>query len=117
MVFHSLGVVMVEIPEWRALKTLVRKFVDVTSDGMDVPLSALARVGPWLVQEKVRSGAVSFRMREVFRRAIERFFEDGVSGDIGTDSEEARGLLRGVVGELKRCYTSRGYSRAIPIKN
>ena len=53
MDLYSLGIVMVEIAEWCALKTLVRRFVDFTSDGMDVSLSALAGVGPWLVQEKV----------------------------------------------------------------
>lgn len=104
MDLYSLGVVMVEIAEWRALKTLVRKCVDVTSDGVDVPLSALAGVGPWLVREKVRSGAVSFRMGEVFGRAVERFLGDEVSGDVGADGEEAGRLLRGVVGELKRCF-------------
>lgn len=104
MDIYSLGVVMVEIAEWRALKTLVRKFVDITSDGVDIPLSALAGVGPWLVREKVGSGAVDFRMGEVFGRAVERFLGDGVSKDVGVDGKEPRELLRGFVEELKRCF-------------
>lgn len=103
MDLYSLGVVMVEIAEWRALKALVRKCVDVTSDMVDVPLSALAGVGPWLVRERVKNGAVSFRMGEVFARAVEKFLEDGVSREAGADGEEA-GVLRGVVGELKKCF-------------
>ena len=104
MDLHSLGVVMVEIAEWRALKTLVRKCVDVTKEGVDIPLNALAEIGPWLVREKVRSGAVSFRMGDVFGRAVERLLGDGGSGEISADGEGVGGLLQGVVEELKRCF-------------
>ncbi len=52
---YSLGTVMIEIAEWRPLKTVVRKCVDVTKEGVDVPLSAIAGFGPWLMREKAKS--------------------------------------------------------------
>ncbi|MCJ1470023.1 hypothetical protein MMC07_008668 [Pseudocyphellaria aurata] len=104
MDLYSLGVIMVEIAEWRALKTLIRKKVDVTREGVDVPLSAIAEIGPWLMQEKVRSGTVSFRMGKVFGRAVEKFLVGGIPEDGGPDGEEAGKLLRTVVGDLKRCF-------------
>ncbi|KAL4733650.1 prion-inhibition and propagation-domain-containing protein [Aspergillus similis] len=67
---YSLGMVLAEIAEWRPLKHIIRKHVDVTKREVDVPLSALAGIHTWFVRELVERGHVEFRMGDVYGRLI-----------------------------------------------
>ncbi|OJJ52073.1 hypothetical protein ASPSYDRAFT_717740 [Aspergillus sydowii CBS 593.65] len=67
---YSLGMVLAEIAEWRPLKHIVKKQVDVTNRLVDVPLSALAGIQAWFWRELVQRGQIEFRMGEVYGRFI-----------------------------------------------
>ncbi|KAJ5911151.1 uncharacterized protein N7473_000454 [Penicillium subrubescens] len=67
---YSLGMVLTEIAEWRSLKHIIKKHVDVTKSEIDVPLSALAGIHDWFVRELVERGQIEFRMGEVYGNAI-----------------------------------------------
>lgn len=101
MDLYSLGTVMIEIAEWRALRHVVRKCVDVTKPGADVPLDRIASVAPWLVKEKIESGVVRFRMGEVYSSAVAGCLGSGDSGnERGLDS---MAILRELVEGLGNC--------------
>ncbi|OJJ03030.1 hypothetical protein ASPVEDRAFT_72790 [Aspergillus versicolor CBS 583.65] len=67
---YSLGMVLAEIAEWRSLKHIVKKQVDVTNRLVDVPLSALAGIQAWFWRELVERGQIEFRMGEVYGRMV-----------------------------------------------
>ncbi|KAL4976596.1 prion-inhibition and propagation-domain-containing protein [Aspergillus desertorum] len=67
---YSLGMVLAEIAEWRPLKHIVRKHLDVTKREVDVSLSALAGIHAWFVREMVDRGHVDFRMGDVYGRLV-----------------------------------------------
>ncbi|KAL4993594.1 prion-inhibition and propagation-domain-containing protein [Aspergillus recurvatus] len=67
---YSLGMVLAEIAEWRPLKHIIRKHVDVTKREVDVPLSALAGIHTWFVREMVGRGHVDFRMGDMYGRLV-----------------------------------------------
>ena len=102
MDLYALGAVFIEIAEWRALKTLVHKCVDVTKPNVDVPLNELAGLGNWLVKEKVESGVVRFRMGEVFGRAVEGCLKDGAAQGVGGGNKASR-LLQDMARDMERC--------------
>ena len=66
MDLYSLAAVLVEIAEWRPLKHIIKKHVDVTKPGVDVYLEDLWGIQSWLVQEQVSNGHVHFRMGDVY---------------------------------------------------
>ncbi|OJJ45964.1 hypothetical protein ASPZODRAFT_17394 [Penicilliopsis zonata CBS 506.65] len=68
MDLYSLGAVLLEIAEWRPLKHIVRKHIDVADRECDVSLAALAATQDWLVREVVDRGLLEFRMGDVVGR-------------------------------------------------
>ncbi|KAL1860096.1 hypothetical protein Plec18167_004201 [Paecilomyces lecythidis] len=70
MDLYSLGTVLTEIAEWRPLKYIVKKHVDITKPNDDVSLFALAGTQDWLVRELVDSGQIKFRMGDIYGRGI-----------------------------------------------
>lgn len=102
MDLYSLGLIMLEISEWRPLKDLVSKHVDVTKQRVNVPLSKIQELGPWLVGKKVDSGRVEFRMGEVFGRAVARSLRACKAEGIPRPEEE-REILHENVRSLERC--------------
>ncbi|KAI0886548.1 prion-inhibition and propagation-domain-containing protein [Annulohypoxylon maeteangense] len=58
---YSLGTVMLEIAEWRALQYLVDGVVNVSAE--NVPLTQLAKVKPFLLDEGKKSGTSKLRYR------------------------------------------------------
>ncbi|EAW11632.1 uncharacterized protein ACLA_093310 [Aspergillus clavatus NRRL 1] len=77
MAHYSLGAVLVEIAEWRPLKHIVKKHIDVTRGEVDVSLAALAGIQGWLGCEPVERGQVAFRMGEVYGRAVSWLLMEG----------------------------------------
>lgn len=102
MDLYALGMVLIEVAEWRALKTLIRKFVDVTKPNVDVPLNQMAGLGNWLLKEKLESGVMQFRMGDVFGRAVEGCLREGGAQD-ATDGKKATQPLQDMVRKLDRC--------------
>ncbi|KAF7512912.1 hypothetical protein GJ744_012015 [Endocarpon pusillum] len=101
MDMYSLGAVMVEIAEWRPLKHIILKCVDVRNPAVNVPLSAIASVSQWLVREKVENGAARFRMGDVFGRALATCFK-GI-GAVGDSDDELLNLQQ-IVRDFERCF-------------
>ncbi|OTA54510.1 hypothetical protein K449DRAFT_389246 [Hypoxylon sp. EC38] len=58
---YSLGTVLLEIAEWRALRYLVDSVVDVGAE--NVPLSRVADVRPFLIKGKGKAGTSKLRYR------------------------------------------------------
>ncbi|PYH94511.1 hypothetical protein BO71DRAFT_228390 [Aspergillus ellipticus CBS 707.79] len=79
MDLYSLGTVLIEIAEWRPLKHIIKKHVDVGKTGIDVPLSALAGTQNWLLRELVDRGQVDFRMGDVYGGGVSGFLRSGVA--------------------------------------
>lgn len=105
MDLYSLGTVMIEIAEWRPLKHVVQKCVDVATKGVGVvSLEKIAEVGPWLIKEKVRNGVVDFRMGEFFGRVVGGFLggEGARPSDVDSNRTEIA-VLEEAVRNLKKC--------------
>jgi hypothetical protein len=114
MDLYSLGCVFIEIAEWRRLKSLVVKYVDIGRKEADVSVERIAGIRDWLRENKVENGAVGFRMGERFERVVNKLIGvDDASGvgdndrpDDDSSSEtvgEKMGMLQEVVRELQRC--------------
>ncbi|KAI1413516.1 prion-inhibition and propagation-domain-containing protein [Hypoxylon sp. FL1857] len=58
---YSLGTMLLEIAEWRALRYLIDSVVDVTAE--NVPLSRLAEVKPFLIKGGGKAGTSKLRYR------------------------------------------------------
>jgi hypothetical protein len=58
---YSLGTVMLEIAEWRALRYIVDSIVDVSAE--NVPLSKLAEVQPFLLSGRGKGGTSKLRAK------------------------------------------------------
>ncbi|MCJ1231358.1 hypothetical protein MMC12_008035 [Toensbergia leucococca] len=100
MDIYSLGTIMVEIAEWRALKVVVRRQVDVSKTNVNVPLAEIAKVPEWLMREKILTGALGFRMGDVFAQ----FAEACLRIDEGQkEASESLSMLRDGVRALGRC--------------
>ena len=100
MDIYSLGTIMVEIAEWRALKAVIRKQVDVTKTEMDVPLEEIAKVPKWLTREKILTGALGFRMGDIFARFAEACLRTGERQEKASDIPS---VLRDGVRALGTC--------------
>ena len=97
---------MVEIAEWRALKTIVRKHVDVTKEGVEVPLNQIAELGPWLEKEKLDTGTIGFRMGERFHKAVASFLGFGdiiVAEEVEQNAVTESEMLRFHVNQMEKC--------------
>jgi hypothetical protein len=62
---YSLGVILVELAEWRALKSMVTEVVDVTKDAS---LAQVSEVRPYILRKTGESGKLAFRMGEIYSR-------------------------------------------------
>lgn len=101
MDIYSLGTILIEIAEWRPLRHVVLKHVDVKS--REVPLDKLAGIGKWLNETKVESGMVAFRMGDAFARAVKKCLRSEDSE--GEDNQVKDGHLDtlGTIHELGKC--------------
>ena len=116
---YALGTILLEIGEWRSLKSLVERIVNVGKS--DVALSQLAKIKPFLLDEETKGGlaTLSFRMGEVYALVTKMmlsgeipqvFGETRSSGDTKSSGETRSSgelftpnLLDVAVRELSRC--------------
>lgn len=63
---YALGTILLEIGEWRSLKSLIEKVVDVAKP--DVALTQLAKIKPFLLDDGPKGGlaTLKFRMRDIY---------------------------------------------------
>lgn len=101
MDIYSLGTILIEIAEWRPLRHVVLKHVDVKSGG--VPLDKLAGIGKWLNETKVESGMVAFRMGDAFARAVKKCLGSGDGEGEGSQVEDGHLDTLGTIHELSKC--------------
>lgn len=77
---YALGTVLLEVGEWRSLKSLVAKVVDVSKP--DVPMDSLAKVKPFLLDEGSNGGVLkmlAFRMGEIYANVTKMMLSGEVS--------------------------------------
>ncbi|KAI2993913.1 hypothetical protein CBS147346_10788 [Aspergillus niger] len=86
MDLYSLGMVLVEIAEWRPLKHTIKKHVDVTNSVVDIQLQQLIGIQDWLLREQINSGRIGFRMGDVFEKGVYSLMEPRALED--RDQEE-----------------------------
>ena len=116
---YALGTILLEIGEWRSLKSLVERIVNVGKS--DVALSQLAKIKPFLLDEEPNGGLATlrFRMGEVYASVtkmmlsgeIHQMFRENQSPEETKSSGEnissgelfAPNLLDVAVRELSRC--------------
>ena len=104
---YALGTVLLEIGEWRSLRSLVEKVVDVSKT--DAPTEQLAKVKPFLLDEGPKGGLgmLKFRMGEVYAKVTKMM----LSGEVPATPEAQEGagivfrpgLLDTAITELERC--------------
>ncbi|KAL8901346.1 MAG: hypothetical protein Q9207_005241 [Kuettlingeria erythrocarpa] len=104
---YALGTILLEIGEWRSLKSLVEKVVNVSKP--EVPLIQLAKIRPFLLEEGAKGGlaTLEFRMGDVYASVTKMM----LSGEIPERFEQAKdsglmvtpNLLDVAVRELGRC--------------
>ena len=97
---YSLATVLVEIGEWRSLKSILGGLMDTRR--YDVSLIELSKVKPWL-QDQGAEG-LSFRMGEVYSEVIRMMLANEMPEHL-RDGEGIReaGILDTAVRELGRC--------------
>jgi len=100
MDLYSLGTILVEIAEWKALKRLVVKCVDVSKPEKEVPLSAIAAIPRWLLEKEVENGEAKFRMGDVYGEAIARCLKYGTE----MEAEDSLSDLLVMVKSLQQCH-------------
>ncbi|PWY73021.1 hypothetical protein BO70DRAFT_320362 [Aspergillus heteromorphus CBS 117.55] len=103
MDLYSLGAVMVEIAEWRPLKHIIKRHVDVGKKDVDISISALAGTRNWLLHEFVDRGQVEFRMGDVYGGGVSRFLRsEPKETDNGSSTSDLLAFQR-FVHELSLC--------------
>ena len=96
---YSLGVVLIEISEWRPLKHIIKKHLDVTKPGVQVSLNEFAGIRNWLVQNQISNAHVGFRMGEIFEKGVSLLLNGPVGQEQGEDDAFGRFVL-----ELSKCH-------------
>jgi hypothetical protein len=99
MDLYSLGVVLIEISEWRPLKHIIKKHLDVTKPGVQVSLNEFAGIRNWLVQNQISNAHVGFRMGEIFEKGVSLLLNGPVGQEQGEDDAFGRFVL-----ELSKCH-------------
>ena len=104
---YALGTILLEIGEWRSLKTLVEKVVDLNRP--DISLDQLAKVRPFLLDEGPKGGLwmLRYRMGDIYARITKMM----LSGELPETPEVWKGagvtfrrdLLDVAISELRRC--------------
>lgn len=108
MDIYALGTVLLENGEWRSLRSLVEEVVNVGK--ADVPLIQLAKVKPFLLDDRPKGGlgTLHFRMGDVYS-SVTRMM---LSGELPGRESETEGsgdmfilnILDVAVLELSRCF-------------
>ena len=106
MDIYSLGTVLLEIGEWRSLKNLAEKFVDVRKS---VPTTELAKVKTFLLEENPSGGSsmLRYRMGDVFAAVTRMMLSGDVPESFASEKDEYLAfrpdILDIAIRELGRC--------------
>ncbi|OAL47004.1 hypothetical protein IQ07DRAFT_590470 [Pyrenochaeta sp. DS3sAY3a] len=102
---YSLGVILLEIAEWRAVRYLVDSVVDVSAE--EVPLDRLASVRPFLLDGKGKGGTTKLlsKMGEIYTSACLMCLRGGPekSGSQSEDVAVQKSVLDEVIKLLQSC--------------
>ena len=104
---YALGTVLVEIGEWRSLKSLVEKVVDVGK--IDVALLQLAKIKPFLLDDGPKGGlaTLKFRMGDVYTSVTKMMLSGEIPERIAVTKESGEiftpNILDVAVRELGHC--------------
>ena len=104
---YALGTILLEIGEWRSLKSLVEKVVDVVRS--DVTLVQLAKIQPFLLNESAKGGlaTLTFRMGDIYAAVTKMMRSGEIPRVIAVGKDEgqvfAPNVLDVAVRELGRC--------------
>ncbi|KAI4175681.1 MAG: hypothetical protein LQ346_008038 [Caloplaca aetnensis] len=104
---YALGTILLEIGEWRSLKSLVEKIVNVGKP--EVPLQQLAKVRPFLLEEGAKGGlaTLGFRMGDVYAAVTKMMLSGEIPESFARAEDLGRivtpNLLDVAVRELGRC--------------
>ena len=104
---YALGTILLEIGEWRSLKSLVDRVVDVSK--RNVPMTQLAQVKPFLLDDGPRGGLgmLRYRMGDIYAKVTKMMLNGAVPETFDTTQENSElsrpGLLDMAVRELERC--------------
>lgn len=104
---YALGIILLEVGEWRSLKSLVDKVVDVSK--LDVPITQLAQVKPLLLDESPRGGLgmLRYRMGDIYATVTKMMLSGEVPRSLETTLKTAEvlrsGLLDVAIRELEHC--------------
>ncbi|KAH7397970.1 prion-inhibition and propagation-domain-containing protein [Cadophora sp. MPI-SDFR-AT-0126] len=82
MDMYSLGLLLLELAEWKALKHIVAKCVDVrkVDDNVGVKLDSIAEIPKWLNRQVVATGQLKFRMGDIYADAVHTCLRYGMAG-------------------------------------
>ena len=104
---YSLGTILLEIGEWRSLKSLVEKVVDTSKT--DVPLTSLAKIRPFLLEDGPKGGLgmLKYRMGDIYTGVVQMM----LSGKVPQNWQIAEhmpglrslGVLDVAIRQLGRC--------------
>ncbi|KAL8820579.1 MAG: hypothetical protein Q9223_001228 [Gallowayella weberi] len=106
---YALGTILLEIGEWRSLRSLVERVVDVTAH--DVALSQLAKIRPHLLDDGPKGGLATlrFRMGDIFARVTQMMISGSIPESLSLADEAGMSdivrpnILDVAVRELGRC--------------
>lgn len=106
MDIYSLGTVLLEIGEWRSLKSLIEKVVDVRKS---VSTIDLAKVKPFLLDENPQGGLsmLKYRMGDVYAAVTKMMLSGVIPGSLVSEKDEYLAfrpdILDIAVREIGRC--------------
>ncbi|KAL2396883.1 hypothetical protein ABEF93_004335 [Exophiala dermatitidis] len=106
MDLYSLGLVLVELAEWKALKYIVKDCVDVRKQPTatySVSLNDIAQVPKHLIDHEVKNGQVHYRMGDTYARQVGVCLNHGLS-PLDAAPDTLRDLLD-MVRSLENCRT------------
>ena len=87
---YALGTMLLEIGEWRSLKSLVEKVVDVMRS--DVVLVQLAKIQPFLLDESAKGGLATlrFRMEDIYAAVTRMMLSGEISRAFALGKDEGQ---------------------------
>ena len=104
---YALGTILLEIGEWRSLRNLVDRIVDVGKG--DVSLLQLAKIQPFLLDESTKGGlaTLQFRMGNTYAAVTKMMLSGKIPQSPAMTKEEGQmfvpNILDVAVRELSRC--------------
>jgi serine/threonine protein kinase len=71
MDLYSLGLILVELAEWKALKHIVKDCADVRKPENHVSLNEISQLPKWLGENELASGQIKYRMGDTYATIVD----------------------------------------------